>query len=35
VQGTLFEGTSEDTDDLDGTGSLTFQTAVGATNGAR
>jgi hypothetical protein len=34
LQGTLFEGTSEDTGDLDGTGSLTFQSAVGATAGA-
>lgn len=34
VQGTLFEGTSEDTTDLDGQGGLTFQTAVGETKGA-
>jgi len=27
VQGKLFEGTGEDTDDLDGQGSLTFQVA--------
>ena len=34
VQGTLFEGTSEDTDDLDGTGGLTFQVAMGGTGGS-
>ncbi|MFZ5762210.1 MAG: carboxypeptidase regulatory-like domain-containing protein [Thermodesulfobacteriota bacterium] len=34
VQGTLYEGTSEDTDDLDGTGGLTFQCGVGNTAGA-
>lgn len=34
VQGTLYEGTSEDTDDLDGTGGLTFQAAAGNTAGA-
>ncbi|MCX5863614.1 MAG: carboxypeptidase-like regulatory domain-containing protein [Deltaproteobacteria bacterium] len=34
VQGTLYEGTSEDTDDLDGTGGLTFQSPVGNTAGA-
>lgn len=34
VHGLLFEGTSEDTTDLDGTGSTTFQVPVGATRGA-
>jgi hypothetical protein len=34
VQGTLYEGTSEDTDDLDGTGGTTFQAAIGQTTGA-
>ncbi len=34
VQGLLYEGTSEDTTDLDGTGSTTFQVGVGATAGA-
>lgn len=34
VQGTLYEGTSEDTSDLDGTGGLTFQVGVGQTSGA-
>ncbi|WP_406694603.1 carboxypeptidase-like regulatory domain-containing protein [Singulisphaera sp. Ch08] len=34
VQGTLYEGTSEDTDDLDGTGGTTFQVGVGQTAGA-
>lgn len=34
VQGTLYEGTSEDTKDLDGTGGVTFQVAVGQTSGA-
>lgn len=34
VQGTLFEGTHEDTDEFGGTGGLTFQAAVGATTGA-
>lgn len=34
LQGTLYEGTSEDTDDLDGQGGVTFQTGVGQTAGA-
>lgn len=34
VQGLLYEGTSEDTTDLDGTGSTTFQVGVGNTGGA-
>ena len=34
VQGTLYEGTSEDTSDLDGQGGLTFQAGVGQTSGA-
>jgi hypothetical protein len=34
VQGTLYEGTSESTDDVDGTGSLTFQAAMGQTSAA-
>jgi len=34
VQGTLYEGTSEDTNDLDGQGGLTFQAGVGQTSGA-
>lgn len=34
VQGTLYEGTSEDTNDLDGTGGLTFQCPVSNTAGA-
>jgi len=34
VQGTLYEGTSEDTSDLDGQGGLTFQVGVGQTSGA-
>ncbi|KAF0815114.1 hypothetical protein IGB42_00191 [Andreprevotia sp. IGB-42] len=34
LQGVLFEGTSEDTNDLDGQGGLTFQTGVGQTSGA-
>lgn len=34
VQGVLYEGTSEDTDDLDGQGSLTFQVPVEETRGA-
>lgn len=34
VQGTLYEGTSEDTDDLDGQGGLTFQVPIGQTTGA-
>ncbi|SMC20168.1 hypothetical protein SAMN02745857_00844 [Andreprevotia lacus DSM 23236] len=34
VQGLLFEGTSEDTHDLDGQGSLSFQTGVNQTSGA-
>lgn len=34
VQGTLFEGTDEGTDDLDGTGGVTFQSGVGQTAGA-
>lgn len=34
VQGTLYEGTSEDTSDLDGQGGLTFQASVGQTSGA-
>jgi len=34
LQGTLYEGTSEDTNDLDGTGGLTFQAGVGQTSGA-
>lgn len=34
VQGILYEGTSEDTNDLDGQGSLTFQAGVGQTAGA-
>lgn len=34
VQGTLFEGTSEDTDDLDGTGGVTFQAPAGQTAGS-
>lgn len=34
VQGTLFEGTSESTKDLDGTGSMTFQVPVGQTSGS-
>lgn len=34
VQGKLFEGTSEDTDDLDGVGSTGFQVGVGATTGS-
>lgn len=33
VQGLLYEGTSEDTTDLDGTGSTTFQVGVGNTAG--
>jgi hypothetical protein len=34
VQGTLYEGTSEDTKDLDGQGGLTFLVGVGQTSGA-
>ncbi|MNP13674.1 hypothetical protein D3C76_1059640 [compost metagenome] len=34
VQGTLYEGTSEDNNDLDGQGGLTFQVGVGNTTGA-
>ncbi len=34
IQGTLYEGTSEDTRDLDGRGSITFQAGVGQTSGA-
>ncbi|WP_090641287.1 carboxypeptidase regulatory-like domain-containing protein [Paenibacillus sp. UNC496MF] len=34
VQGTLYEGTSEDNHDLDGQGGLTFQAGVGQTTGA-
>jgi hypothetical protein len=34
IQGTLYEGTSEDTSDLDGQGGLTFQVGVGQTSGA-
>jgi hypothetical protein len=34
VQGTLYEGTSEDTKDLDGQGGLTFQAGIGQTSGA-
>lgn len=34
VQGTLYEGTSEDTKDLDGQGDLSFQVGVGKTTGA-
>jgi len=34
VQGTLYEGTSEDTSDLDGQGDLTFHAGVGQTSGA-
>ncbi|MNO31711.1 hypothetical protein D3C76_216870 [compost metagenome] len=34
VQGTLYEGTSEDNNDLDGQGGLTFQVGVGSTTGA-
>ncbi|MOA47068.1 hypothetical protein D3C78_1696660 [compost metagenome] len=34
VQGTLFEGTSEDNNDLDGQGGLSFQVGVGNTTGA-
>jgi hypothetical protein len=34
LQGTLYEGTSEDTTDLDGQGGTTFLVGVGATTGA-
>src|SRR6185503_17344320 len=35
VQGVLYEGTSEDTKDLDGQGGLTFQVGMGQTGGAK